>query len=270
IEPLRAETGGEDLLVAGSSGVLLRVRGVDGQTVWSAGGLGSSVWDVALGGRLGGPPIVYVGSTRSEVVALNGGTGATVWTAEMGGQVFGVATVFDVDDDDHSDVVAVGTGGVAFLFSGDDGAELWRYTFSGSGFDGAGEAVTAVPDLDGDGVPEVAFGTRDGRVVLLYGGGGLPGTDAEGTPAAAAVTLDAPFPNPTTGPVTLRYRQGTEGAVRLAVYDALGRAVWAHAPGRQPAGSYAVSGPSGLAAGVYVVRLEAGGDRATRRLVVVR
>lgn len=270
IEPLGVGVA-DALFVAGLSGTVLRVSGLNGQTTWSAGGLGTSVWDIA-GGRIPASfaPRLFVGSTRTDVVALDGVTGATVWTAETGGQVFGVDTVADVDADGFDEVVAVGKGGVALLLSGANGAELWRYTFGDGQFEQSGEDVTSVPDLDANGVPEVAFGTRDGRVILLYGGGGLPGTPAEGGPAVAEATLDAPYPNPSAGAVTLRYRLASEGAVRITVYDALGRSVWVHAAGRQAAGSYALDGPTGLAAGVYVVRLEAGEATATRRLSVVR
>jgi hypothetical protein len=272
IEPINFGLG-DGLIVGGSSGLLLHVSGETGQTVWTAGGLGSSIWDVAVAPfqvQSMSTARVFVGSTRSDVAALDGVTGATVWTAETGGQVFGVDVFPDVNEDGYDEVAAVGKGGVAFLFSGADGAELWRYTFGDGSFDRSGETVTSVPDLDGNGVPEVAFGTRDGRVVLLYGGGGRPNTDTEDTPDAAAAVLDAPFPNPAVGPATLRYRLAAEGDVRLTVYDALGRAVWTYTPGRQPAGSYALDGPRGLAVGAYVVRLEAGGAAATRRLSVVR
>ncbi len=81
----------------------------------------------------------------------------------------------------------------------------------------------------------------------------------------------AAFPNPSSGAVTLRYRLAAPGAVRLAVYDVLGREVAVLANTTQPMGAHEVKlAESGLAAGVYVVRLEAGGETLVRRVTLVR
>ncbi|HIL58420.1 MAG TPA: T9SS type A sorting domain-containing protein, partial [Rhodothermales bacterium] len=62
-----------------------------------------------------------------------------------------------------------------------------------------------------------------------------------------------------------------EGAVRLAVYDLLGREVAVLAEGTRPAGAHTARFDSrALAAGAYLVRLDAGGQSATRRLTVVK
>ena len=61
------------------------------------------------------------------------------------------------------------------------------------------------------------------------------------------------------------------GPVALEVFDALGRRVAVLAEGDLDAGRYeATLAANGLAGGVYVVRLRAGDDLATRTLVLVR
>ncbi|MEL6616875.1 MAG: PQQ-binding-like beta-propeller repeat protein, partial [Bacteroidota bacterium] len=270
IEPI-AEAGREDLLVSGIGGRLLRVDGASGDVVWDVSTAGSVTWEVVTLGRSAGPPTVVVGSSSAEVRAYNGATGDVIWTADAIDQAFGLARVPDVDRDGVAEVVVVGKGGSAVLLSGEDGSTIWRYAFGDGSFDQSGEVATAVRDLDANGVPEVAFGTRDGRVILLFGGGGGVGTPTESTPEAPLATLDAPFPSPTAGgPVTLRYRVATAGNVRLAVYDALGREVWTREDTRSP-GTYALDVPtSGLASGAYLVRLTTDREAATQRFVLAR
>lgn len=270
IEPI-AEAGREDLLVAGAGGQLLRVDGASGAIQWQASTSGSVTWEVATLGRSSGPPTVVVGSSSSEVRAHNGATGDLIWTADVGDQAFGVSRVQDVDRDGVAEVIVVGKGGSAVLLSGEDGSTIWRYAFGDGSFEQSGEVATAVRDLDANGVPEVAFGTRDGRVILLFGGGGGVGTPSEPEAEAPLATLDAPFPSPTIGAsVTLRYRVPASGDVRLGVYDALGREVWSREDTRAP-GSYALDVPTAhLAAGTYHVRLTTDRGAVTQRFVVAR
>ena len=57
----------------------------------------------------------------------------------------------------------------------------------------------------------------------------------------------------------------------LSVYDALGREVAVLASGRQTAGEHTADwSAAGVAPGVYVVRLQAGGAVASHRVSVVR
>src|SRR5262249_21179564 len=91
----------------------------------------------------------------------------------------------------------------------------------------------------------------------------------DGSPVMSDLTLT---PNPAPGRFRLDFQIARPGAVRLAVYDVLGREVAVVARGPWPAGrSTAVLGNPGgprLAPGLYLVRLSA--DRTvTRRIVVM-
>ena len=91
---------------------------------------------------------------------------------------------------------------------------------------------------------------------------------------AAPVTetvLQAPYPNPASGRATVAYELAEAVAVRVTVYDALGREVARVVEGPQGPGRYAVPfETSWLPPGVYVVRLAAGAVTATRQMTVVR
>jgi len=95
------------------------------------------------------------------------------------------------------------------------------------------------------------------------------GVSAEPGPApglALGVT-----PNPVGGAGHVRYTLPVAGAVRLAVYDVLGREVAVIADGTVATGSHEVAlDAAGLAPGVYVVRLATGADVLTRRVTVAR
>lgn len=77
-----------------------------------------------------------------------------------------------------------------------------------------------------------------------------------------ADTPFAVYPNPTSGPATIRTAVGG----RAEVLDALGRVVWS---GEVVPGTTSLL-TAGLAPGVYVVRLTAGDATTSRRLVVGR
>ncbi len=88
---------------------------------------------------------------------------------------------------------------------------------------------------------------------------------------AAVFALDAPAPNPARGQAALAYSLAEAGAAGPSVVDLLGREVAVLAEGEQAAGRHTTAlEVSGLAPGVYVVRLSVGAQTATRRVVVVR
>ncbi len=87
-----------------------------------------------------------------------------------------------------------------------------------------------------------------------------------------ALGLRAPYPNPTSGPVTVPLELPDDAVVTVEVFDLLGRRVAVPASERPlPAGYPDVTwSASGLASGVYVIRARAGEQQATVRLVVTR
>ena len=96
-----------------------------------------------------------------------------------------------------------------------------------------------------------------------------------GAPALAS-SLDALWPNPSMGVTRVRFSVTSAGPVNLAVFDALGRRVATLADVGLQAGAHEVEwdgrteAGAPAAAGVYHVRLAAGGNVATRTVAVVR
>jgi choice-of-anchor B domain-containing protein len=87
---------------------------------------------------------------------------------------------------------------------------------------------------------------------------------------SAAAGVDA-YPNPFATATTIRFVLEAPSAVRLAVYDVLGREVARLVDGQVDAGRHeATLAASSLPSGTYLVRLEAGGEVQTRRITLVR
>lgn len=90
-------------------------------------------------------------------------------------------------------------------------------------------------------------------------------------PMPQAATLQAPFPNPTQGAITLRYTLAEPADVQLQVYDLLGRRVTTLTRTQVEAGRHELhTSVRDLAAGTYFVRMVAGGTVETQRLTIVR
>ncbi|HLA63727.1 MAG TPA: T9SS type A sorting domain-containing protein, partial [Rhodothermales bacterium] len=117
-------------------------------------------------------------------------------------------------------------------------------------------------------LPSLAPRPAAARFAVAFGA--VTGTEgpAAGVPAALALEVR---PNPVRGRAAVRFGLPAAGTVRASVYDALGREVAVLLTGDRPAGWHeAALDASALAPGVYVVRLEAGGDARTQRLTVAR
>jgi arylsulfatase A-like enzyme len=101
------------------------------------------------------------------------------------------------------------------------------------------------------------------------------GTQPRGQ-AASPTLLAAPLaaevlPNPFARRTTIRFTLDASMAVRLAVYDVLGREVAVLVDGEREAGTHAATlDGRGLAPGVYVYRLTAGGEVQTGPMTLAR
>ncbi|MEP0545354.1 MAG: T9SS type A sorting domain-containing protein [Rhodothermales bacterium] len=99
----------------------------------------------------------------------------------------------------------------------------------------------------------------------------LAPTAAEGVAVPAVLALGAAYPNPLRDSATFVLEVPDATAVRVVVYDVLGRTVAVLADTPMEAGRYEVAlEASSLAPGTYLVRMTAGSSVATQRVTVVR
>ncbi|TVQ11287.1 MAG: T9SS C-terminal target domain-containing protein [Balneolaceae bacterium] len=79
------------------------------------------------------------------------------------------------------------------------------------------------------------------------------------------------YPNPFNPRTTVRFYLDEGGEVLLSVYDLLGRRVSTLADGPRAQGSHTVSyNAAGLSSGVYLLVLDAGGKRQTRKMLLLK
>ena len=217
---------------------------------------------------------------------FSGATGAIIHEIaspnpqRWGGFGHALAEVGDVDRDGVADHL-IGTwaehgprrqAGLAYLTSGATGEVLRELASPNPAAEGHfGFAVAALGDVTGDGVAEYLVGAHgeDGGAVAagrvyVYSASAVPTSVYEG--GQARVTLDPPHPTPASGPVRIAFELPVPSLVRRAVYDVLGREVGPRAAGRHAV----VLDGTRLPAGVYLVRLEAGGAVQTQRITRVR
>ncbi len=122
------------------------------------------------------------------------------------------------------------------------------------------------------------LGVRTPTPVRLAEGTSLSEAVTRFTEAQAAsqaqpgeVALEEAYPNPFVSATTVAYALPAAGEVRLAVYDVLGRQVAVLVEGTVEAGQHTARlDAAGLAAGTYLVRLQAGDRVLTQRVTLVK
>ncbi len=140
--------------------------------------------------------------------------------------------------------------------------------------------VYAFPLVSAGESPTVRFERRVYDDVVVLAGDGKATAVEDGAagagPGPATATLLNPYPNPSNGGVTLRYRVGAPGRARISVMDALGREVRRLVDADCRPGAYAVEWDGrdnqahDVASGVYLVQLHMGSHADTAHVVLSR
>jgi hypothetical protein len=132
------------------------------------------------------------------------------------------------------------------------------------------EAGIGATGMAGDGEVEDYILAVDAS--MAGGGGGLPTSDEDGNGDLPSVfALGQNYPNPFNPTTVIPYELATAGQVRLSVFDVTGRQVALLVNAEQSAGRRQVSfNAAGLPSGVYMVRLEAGGQIMTKKLTLLK
>ncbi|MCC5942616.1 MAG: T9SS type A sorting domain-containing protein [Balneolaceae bacterium] len=96
-------------------------------------------------------------------------------------------------------------------------------------------------------------------------------SNSESNSLPTSYSLNQNYPNPFNPSTTIRYELPVQSDVQLAVYDLTGRQVALLVNGMVEGGRHTVQfDGSGLASGVYIYRLQAGGQLLTRKLTLIK
>ena len=95
--------------------------------------------------------------------------------------------------------------------------------------------------------------------------------DMEDMASSDSLGLDLPFPSPANGQITISFHLTAVGPVRLELFDVLGQRVDVLLAEDRTAGKYQLRWETErYASGMYFLRLVSGGERRSRRLVVLK
>ena len=142
---------------------------------------------------------------------------------------------------------------------------MWYHTFN----------LVFSPTTSGWHEAELTF-EGDSCVSVILRGYAVPTNVSDAGDLPAATRLMLPYPNPFNPSTTVSFELGRAGRARLAVYGLDGRLVTVLADERFEAGpvqrTWSGRDAAGrtVASGVYLVRLEAGDVRETRRITLLK
>ena len=192
--------------------------------------------------------------------------------------------VVDLDGDGAKDVLSGNTNGEILVYTntGTDASPAfggyWYADSDGAPIDLPDYARSRpfVFDWDDDGTDDILVGGGDGLVRLYIGRGPWVHVQSAPEEVASAARLLPARPNPFRGDAVIAFELERPARVSLSVHDVSGRAVATLAEGEFGRGPHEVSW-NGLAAdgrtlpaGVYLVRMTAGGSSLTRKMTLVR
>ncbi|MCA1801178.1 MAG: T9SS type A sorting domain-containing protein [Rhodothermaceae bacterium] len=134
-------------------------------------------------------------------------------------------------------------------------------------FSSGGRAVMF--SMEGVAADSFATGIGPRDFVMMYTESPVSVRDDQELPAA--LSLGQNYPNPFNPTTVIPFELEAASMVRLSVFDVTGGRIAIVADGNYAAGSHtAVFNASDLASGVYIIRLEAGGNVAVGKMMLVR
>ena len=171
---------------------------------------------------------------------------------------------------DLSDEITPGAGAVAWLNSTGSGNPI------GIRYD-SGTYRTVFMSSAFEGVPAPTAGVLMGRILdwLAPSGGGV-GVDPGLASAPVSLSLSQNSPNPFRGSTLVRFAVPQSGPVDVSVFDVTGRLVANLVNGSLAAGPHSVSWDGSdsqgnrVASGIYLYRIQAGGESLTKDMVHLR
>lgn len=280
-------------------------NGVVRKLFFESAGLINTVWESKVCNGITASPVIdadgaiFVVCKEPSLVKLDPVNGSLIWSVPLDGKVVSTPAISD-----YETIYVATTSGVLYALVSSTGAKRWSFDNSGSSivsdilhvkgttylgtsdgfvyafFDAGGQLnsnMTKSGESEGNeiGAQEPQWGTFMGNVRRTGYAGDFSSVvnieDGKENEIPTQTSLRQNYPNPFNPTTVISYQLSVSDNVRLAVYDILGRQVAILANGNISAGSHQVTfDASGLASGMYIYRLEAGGEVFTRRMTLVK
>jgi hypothetical protein len=210
--------------------------------------------------------------------------------------VFRIVYNIDLNGDGWPDIITGGpncvisAGKVFVLLGGEDPDTVYDcFYFQGNLDAYLGTGVCNAGDVNGDGIDDLVIGepgydefyehTNQGRIHVILGDTAFHqsvGVVQKYPPQHAAHFILDAYPNPFNAATVVSFELPVAGKVEVGVYDVFGRNVGARLP-RPYTGEWCKPGyhefrfdAGDLPSGVYIVRLEAGDFRASKKVVLLK
>ncbi|MBS4016562.1 MAG: PQQ-binding-like beta-propeller repeat protein [Candidatus Latescibacteria bacterium] len=165
------DTVPEVIFGAGGNGYDNKIYCLNGRTgaqIWSYNTGGSVEYVIGIDDINGnGVPDVVGGGWAYKVVCVDGLTGSLLWQNTLGSPrvIYDLRRIRDINNDGYDDIVVGSWSNQVTVLSGLTGAILWSQTVGGDCWN-----VDTLPDMTGDGIPEVVAGAVNGRNVMVLNG----------------------------------------------------------------------------------------------------
>lgn len=246
----------------------LTARDATGAVLWTAPQtVGGGTASPALGNG-----VLVLAAESGDIQGFRISDGLRIWSHPVGPELFDM--IAGVRSGNGSIATAAIADSVAYVGSLDGnlyaldlatGAELWRWYL--------GVPVASSAAISGN---MLYVGASDGHLYAFQSPGGPVTAAAEVGGRAGALSLYAPSPNPSARTTRIAWAQPSRAHVRVRVFDVAGRLVRTLAERTMDGGQHELAwngtneAGRAVAAGVYLVQVEAGGERSVRRFVRIR
>lgn len=199
---------------------------------------------------------IYAG-TYGDGLMKSANNGAT-WTKVTS---LNVAYIFALTSDASGKIYASSyTAGV--MVSSDNGS-----TWSSLGMGGYGVSTVIVNPSTKD----VFAGTKDGKIYMIAGNGGITATDNNGTEIPTTYTLGQNYPNPFNPSTTIQFTVPQASRITLRVYNSIGQEVAVLADQEFSAGVHKVNfDASKLASGMYIYQMIGKNMNISKKMMLIK